>query len=194
MKKVILFIVTVCLFGILSSCSLKLQKDEPYKGVALDPHENMTAWEFLQSRPDLFASMSDALVLCGVDQYYKQTSTKYTFLPFVEEAIKPNLDAVKADPSLIPALKDTLMFHIIKDEYHGYGTLDYSVKYVETLLGGDDVMSMTLYKNQGAELDIDRVQLMTDCGSSSIVYSIGCNHLCTNGPVHVMGSKCIYVK
>jgi len=194
MKKIFIFLITICLLGLFSSCSLKLQKDEPYTGKSLDPHEYMTAWDFLQTRPDLFASMSEALVLCGVDQYYKQTANTYTFLPFVESAIKSDLDAAKADPSLVPALKDVLLFHIIKGDYHGYGTLNYSVKYVETLLGGTDIMSITLYKNQGAEINIDRVQLMTDCGSSTVVYSIGCNHLCTNGPVHIMDTKCVYTE
>lgn len=194
MKKILSSLVAVIAMALLSSCSLKLQTNEPYDGKPLDPHEYKTAWEFLASHPDLFTSMMEAATLTGVDKYYKQTAETYTFLPFVESAIKDDLAAAKADASLVPALKNLLLFHIIKGDYHGYGTLGYEVIPVETLLGGSDKMTITLDAYHNAEMEIDRVKLMSECGSSEVVYSIGCNHLCTNGPVHILDKKCKYVE
>jgi hypothetical protein len=109
-----------------------------------------------------------------------------------DKAIKDDLDAAKADATKVPALKDILLFHIIKGSYHGYGTLRYDVVHVETLLGGDAKMSICI-SSDGNQYERDRVKLMTDCGSSTVVYSIACNHICTNGPAHLLDTKCVYV-
>jgi len=193
MKKIFSIISGTLIAALLSAC-LPLQTNEEYKGEALDPYEGVTCWEFLQNHSDELASYIEGVELCGLTDYFTQTSTEYTFLPLTDKAIKADVDAAKADASKIPDLKDIILFHIIKGSYHGYGTLGYNVTYVETLLGGDDKMSICLQSYLNNRYQLDRVQLMTDCGSSSIVYSIACNHICTNGPAHVLDTKCVYVE
>ena len=177
----------------MSAC-LPLQTNEKYEGESLDPYEGVSCWEFLQKHSDELGSYIEGIELCGIKDYFTQTTTQYTFLPLTDDAIKADVDAAKADASLIPALKDILLFHIIKGSYHGYGTLGYDVKHVETLLGGSAQMSICLQGYLNNRWQLDRVQLMTDCGSSTVVYSIACNHICTNGPAHVLDTKCVYVE
>ncbi len=177
----------------LSYACLPLQTNDPYEGVSLDPYEGVTCWEFLQKHKDELGSYIEGIELCGIKEYFTQTTTEYTFLPLTDDAIKADVDAAKADPSKVQALKDILLFHIIKGSYHGYGTLGYDVKYVETLLGGTAQMSICLQAYLNNRYQLDRVQLMTDCGSSTVVYSIACNHICTNGPAHLLDTKCVYV-
>ena len=38
---------------------LKLQKSEDYSGTPIDPYKDVTCWEFINSRPDLFSKMID---------------------------------------------------------------------------------------------------------------------------------------
>ncbi len=177
--------------SVMASC-LPLQTNEPYTGESLDPYEGVNCWDFLQLHKDELGCYIEAIQLCGIKDYFTQTTTQYTFLPLTDKAIKDDLDAAKADATKVPALKDILLFHIIKGSYHGYGTLRYDVVHVETLLGGDAKMSICI-SSDGNQYERDRVKLMTDCGSSTVVYSIACNHICTNGPAHLLDTKCVYV-
>ena len=87
------------MFGILSilivfsSCDLSLQKDHDYESETLDPHVYMTAWEYMQTRPDVFSSLIIALEYTGLDTYYKQTDKKYTFLALNNTAIDTDKSA-----------------------------------------------------------------------------------------------------
>lgn len=192
MKKLISFL-SIALALVLSGSCLPLQVNEPYEGVALDPYEGVCCWDFLQKHSDELGCYIQAIELCGIKEYFTQTTTQYTFLPLTDAAIQEDLDAAKADASKVGALKDILLFHIIKGAYHGYGSLKYEVQHVETLLGGDSLMSICV-SNEGNQYQRDRIKLMTDCGSSTIVYSIACNHICTNGPAHLLNTKCVYVE
>lgn len=185
-------ILTVVLATLLSNACLPLQTNEKYEGVTLDPYEGVTCWEFLHKHKDELGSYIEGIELCGIQEYFTQTTTEYTFLPLTDAAIKADVDAAKADPSKIQTLKDILLFHIIKGSYHGYGSLGYDIKHVETLLDGSAQMSICLQTYLNNRYQLDRVQLMTDCGSSTVVYSIACNHICTNGPAHLLDTKCVY--
>jgi len=193
MKKIVTIISIALAVSFLSSC-MPLQVNEEYLGESLNPYEGVTCWEFLQKHSDELGCYIEAVELCGVKDYFTQTNTEYTFLPLTDAAIKSDLEAAKADAGKVAALKDIILFHIIKGSYHGYGSLGYDVKFVETLLGGDSKMSICLQSYLNNQYQLDRVQLMTDCGSSSIVYSIACNHICTNGPAHLLDKKCVYVE
>lgn len=191
MKRYITFVI-VALAAVSFHACLPLQTNEVYEGVALDPYEGVTCWEFLQKHKDELGSYIEGIEMCGLKDYFTQTSTEYTFLPLTDKAIKEDVDAAKADPAKVQDLKDILLFHIIKGSYHGYGSLGYDVKFVETLLGGSAQMSICLQAYLNNRYQLDRVQLMTDCGSSDVVYSIACNHICTNGPAHLLDTKCVY--
>ena len=128
----------------IASCTLKLQKNEKYEGKALDPHENVTAWEFMQKHSDIFSNMMKAVETCGLKDYYTQTSKTYTYIVFSEEEMAKSIANIQANPSEIPLLKDTLLFHIVDGDYHGYGTLSFMPVDVTTLLGPDYRMTMAL--------------------------------------------------
>lgn len=191
MKTVLKYLTLVVIVPLLSGCGLKLQRDELYKGGSIDPHENMTCWEFLNAHQDKFSMLISGIEICGMEDLYKQTDQKYTYLALTDKAISGDVNKATT-PEMIQALKDILLFHIIKGDYHGYGTLSYSPTFVETLYKGDAKMSIMLSGVNSNEDYIDRIMLMSGCGSSSVRYSVGSNHICTNGPVHVMDDKCVY--
>ena len=71
--------ISICLVLLtLSSCELELQTDAEYTGEALDPHINMTAWDYIQSNPDL-SDMMDAIEYVGIDSVYSQTTKNIPF-------------------------------------------------------------------------------------------------------------------
>ena len=76
-----MIIITVFTIITFASCEkLALQKSYDYEGQAIDPHVNMTTWQFMQSRPDVFSLMSEAIEYAGMKSVYEQTDTKYTYL------------------------------------------------------------------------------------------------------------------
>lgn len=195
MKKILNIALSAMTVISVISCGLKLQTNEPYEGEKLDPHEYVSAWEFMQKHSDIFASMMKAVETCGLKDYYTQTSKTYTYIVFSEEEMAKSVANIEADPSEVRALKDTLLFHIIDGDYHGYGTLGFMPVDVTTLLGPDYRMTMALTGHANSEYEIERVVLMRGLvDSADEPQSDGANHLCTNGPVHIFSKKAIPVK
>lgn len=180
-----------------SSCELPLQKDEDYDGKSLDIYQHKTCWEFMEQRKDLFNSMMKAIDMCGMKDYYTQTTTQYTFLLLTEKAIGDKVKETEADPSKIDELRNILKFHIIDGAYSSYTNINYNIIYVKTLLeeqGGDVQMSLmlTLGIHASSRDDVDRLEIMHGCGSSDVVRAIASNYIMTNGPAHVLDTYCQY--
>lgn len=195
MKRIASTIFAVAAVCVAAASCLKLQTNEKYEGEALDPHEYCTAWEFMQKHSDIFSNMMQAVQDCGLKEYYTQTAQTYTYIVFSDDEMAKSVAAYTADPSKKAQLADTLKFHIIKGDYHGYGTLGFMPIDVETLLGPDYRMSMALTGHENSEYEIERIVLMRGLvDSSDEPKSDGANHLCTNGPVHVFSKKAIPVK
>lgn len=195
MKKFFYTFVCAIFSVILYSCDLELQTNEDYKGTSLDIYQHMTCWEYMEQHADEFSSMMKAVELCGMKEYYTQMDTRYTYLLLNETAIADKVKEVEQDPSLLISLQDILKFHIIKGEYHAYGTLDYNIKYVDTLLGGDAEMSLSLdYGEPHAadRNDVDRLLVMKGCGSSEVVTALESNLIMDNGPAHILDKICVY--
>lgn len=195
MKKFFYTFVCAIFSVILYSCDLELQTNEDYKGTSLDIYQHMTCWEYMEQHADEFSSMMKAVELCGMKEYYTQMDTRYTYLLLNETAIADKVKEVEQDPSLLISLQDILKFHIIKGEYHAYGTLDYNIKYVDTLLGGDAEMSLSLdYGEPHAadRNDVDRLVVMKGCGSSEVVTALESNLIMDNGPAHILDKICVY--
>ena len=183
----------VTMILVLSGC-LKLQTNEEYKGESIDPYTDVTCWEFMNSRPDLFSKMIEGIEICGMEELYQKTSGDHTYLLLTDNAIASDVNKATT-PENIGALRDILLFHIIVGSYHGYnGTLSYSPTFMETLYEGEAMMSIMLYGMASNEDYIDRITLMSECGSSSTQFSIGANHLCRSGAMHIMKNKCVYKK
>lgn len=191
MKKIIPAILAILT---LSSC-LKLQTNEPYEGKSPDRNVNMTCWEYLQSRPELFTSMVKGIELCGLEDCYKQNTQPYTYLLLTESAIAPKVNnAIESGNDVaIAELKAILLFHIIRGYYDAYTNIDFSVTYCRTLLNDEDArMSLCVTDHDSNRSYYGRLAAMTDCGSSTVRYAVESNYLATNGPMHVFDAICSY--
>lgn len=192
MKKTMLAALAVILS--LSSC-LKLQTNERYEGKSPDRQVYMTCWDYMQSRPDLFASMVKGAELCGLEECYKQNTQPYTYLLLTESAIasKVNNAAESGSDAAIAELKAVLLFHIIRGTYDAYTNIDFSVTYCKTLLNDSDaMMSLCITDHVSNRSYYGRLAAMTDCGSSAVRYAVESNLLATNGPMHIFDTVCTY--
>lgn len=197
MKKSLYTFLFVMFSSLLYSCDLDLQRSEDYLGTKLDIFQHMTCWEYLEKHPDEFKSMMKAIELCNMREYYIQKETRYTFLLLTEAAIANRVNEAIKNPSLIPSLEKLLRFHIIKGEYDAYHTLDYTIRYVDTLLDGEDLMSFSLQFGEphaANRNDVDRLLIMKGCGSSEVITAKQSNLIMDNGPAHILDKVCIYIK
>ena len=80
--------VLLVIIGTMNSCDMPLQKNYDYESSVLDPHVNMTAWEYINSRPDIFSTYIEAIEYTGMKDYFTQTDTEYTFLALNNTAMK----------------------------------------------------------------------------------------------------------
>ena len=181
-------------FVLAATSCLELQTWEKYEGKSKDVVLNMSCWEYLQQNSETYPSMIKAIELCELEDCYGQTSEKYTFLLLSEKAIVSYVAGLGDNPSSsqILKLKSLLLFHIIRGQWDAYSTLTYQVQYVETLLEGDERMSMVLQRLLTSRGGVDRIQLMTDCGSSEVVTAVQSNFILTNGAAHVVDKYCQY--
>lgn len=68
------------LLTVLVSCQdFKMQTDYKYTSSPLNPHIEMNAWEYMQSREDL-SEMVEAVEFTGMQDYYTQTDRCITYL------------------------------------------------------------------------------------------------------------------
>ena len=77
MKKIKYFAAFLILSAFsFTSCSflgLDYQKDEVYDAQVSSNTINMTVWEFIQSRPDIFSTLIDGIKYAGIESYYKDS-------------------------------------------------------------------------------------------------------------------------
>ncbi|MDR2628046.1 MAG: hypothetical protein LBC40_08455, partial [Dysgonamonadaceae bacterium] len=79
MNKVGYIIILICL-AVLPAC-LELQEDYEYKPANLDNNVYMSAWEFVESRQDLFSQLKRAVIHSEIDpSVYTQSEKKYTWI------------------------------------------------------------------------------------------------------------------
>jgi hypothetical protein len=188
--------ISICLVLLtLSSCELELQTDAEYTGEALDPHINMTAWDYIQSNPDL-SDMMDAIEYVGIDSVYSQTTKKYTFLVIKNPALTSWANrlgylTVKEMPK--DTVANLLKYHIIEGEYSGYHKPTPVVPiFVRNLLKGEDALvtfkvSKSAWSTYDLSVTTGNVNINTQGsnGSSPSIGSTTCNILTTNGVVHL---------
>lgn len=194
------------LFGFLfliltfSSCDLALQKDYDYEPQTLDPHVNMTAWDYMQTRPDVFSSLIIALNYTGLDTYYKQTDKKYTFLTLNNVAMDTYRQATEgAEMDITKWDKDKLTkmlkYHIIDGEYSSYGQLPVEPIFVLNLLRGeeDGLMTILVRKNPW-QADAGKIIINNtgSNGNSPMRSAKTSNIIPTNGVIHVFENYSYY--
>jgi uncharacterized surface protein with fasciclin (FAS1) repeats len=201
-KRVLM--VVVALLTVFSSCKkLPLQKNYDFQGETIDPHVNMTAWAFMQSRPDAFSLMTEAVKYAGLSSLYEQMDTKYTYLfinntgmaAFIAKNGVLNIQNVDVEK-----VRKMLRYHIIEGEYHAYDKkLPVEPIYVKTLLTGEDGL-LTIKVNKSAAGSIGSpiangnivLNLLNSNFLSVSSSSVTSNLMPLNGVIHVFPNIAYY--
>ena len=196
-----LYFILMTLAVLTASCDkLPLQKSYPYNPTSLDPHQGVTCWQYICSAEDL-SIMEAAVVKCGLQDLYSQEKMEYTYLLLDDTAFNSyvfrQLGVSSLDEAEAEEVRNILLFHIIKGEYSSYnGILSYEPIFILTLWDNQDAV-MTIKLNNDKSLSSrrqDKVTLMDQCGSSTLVYARTSDLLMTNGPAHILSRNCLYVK
>lgn len=183
------------------SCDkLPLQVSHRYDPKPLDPHQGVTCWEYISNARDL-SIMKAAVEKCDLVDLYAQEKAEYTYLLLDDTAFNSyvfkQLEVASVADADEEALRNILLFHIIKGEYSSYnGILGYEPVHVLTLWDSLDAV-MTIKLNNDKTLSSkrqDEVTLMDQCGSSTVVSVRTSDLLMTNGPAHILSRNCVYVK
>lgn len=199
MKRLYFILMTAALIAV--SCDkLPLQKGYDYDPKPLDPHQGMTCWDYITKSQDL-AIMKQAVEKCGLTELYAQEKPEYTYLLLDDTAFSSyvfkQLEISSIEEAEADELRDILFFHIIKGEYSSYnGVLGYEPVHVLTLWNSLDAV-MTIKLNDDKSLSSkrqDKVTLMDQCGSSTVIYARTSDLLMTNGPAHILSRNCVYKK
>ena len=199
MKRIYFILMTIALVAV--SCDkLPLQKSHDFDPKPLDPHQGITCWEYVTKTYDL-QLMKQAVEKCGLTELYSQEKAEYTYLLLDDSAfttyVFPQIEASSVEEADADALRNILLFHIIKGEYSSYnGMLSYEPAHVLTMWNSlDAVMTIKLnnYKTLSSKRQ-DKVTFMDQCGSSTVIYARTSDLLMTNGPAHILSRNCLYVK
>ncbi|WP_294617791.1 fasciclin domain-containing protein [uncultured Bacteroides sp.] len=200
MKKIIYNTLLFCWTIIaLSGCDLELQKDYDYKPSVDDPHINMTAWEYLQENKGQFSELIAAIEYVGMQEYYTQTQSLYTYLALNNVAMQSLLKEKFSGATAITEcdkekLKDILLYHIVDGEYSSYGQLPVEPMFVLTMLKGEQgLMTICVWKNP-YQSSMGKI-LINETGSngnSPRRKSKASNIMPTNGVIHVFEQYCYY--
>jgi uncharacterized surface protein with fasciclin (FAS1) repeats len=184
---------------LLTGCDkFPLQTDYEYNPKKIDIYQHKTCWEFIESRPDILSTMNEAIVKCGLQNYYTQTERVYTYLLLNNDAFANYIflqlnvtNVVDADST---KLTNMLLYHIVKGNYSAYGQLNYDPIHVLTCWNDiNAVMTIKLNDTKTSSADQDKLILMDQCGKSTQFPAVTSNLIMTNGPAHVLGRNCLYV-
>lgn len=197
-SKILFFCLALLL---LTGCNLDLQRNADYESSVEDPHINMTAWEFLQSRQDLFSELTQAIEHTGLKDYYTQTDNRYTFLALNNVAMQSYRESVFPGKASITdcdkeTVKNMLLYHIVDGEYSSYGQLKVEAMFVLTLLPGEKgLMTMNVWKNPWqAAVGKIIVNETGSNGKSPQRTAKTSNIMPTNGVIHIFDKYCYYQK
>lgn len=190
----------------LSSCSgFGLQKDYKYESQTLDPHINMTAWEYMQSREDL-SEMVEAVQFTGMEEYYTQTDSTLTYL-FLNNTAFANFRNAHAQVEKISycdveQIKRLLLYHIVVGEYHSLDKkLPVQPIYVKTLLEGEwGLMTLKVNKSSSNSIGspIANGNIVANDTSSNFrakrISSVTSNIMPVNGVIHIFNDYSMFRK
>lgn len=195
-KKVLL---TIVIGLTMTGCSLELQRDYDYESSVLDPHVNMTAWEYFETRTDLFSIFMSAIEYTDMKAYFTQTDKKYTFLALTDVAMKSYMQdrfpgAANITECDKASVKKLLQYHLVDGEYSSYHQLQVEPMYVLTLLKGEEGLMTMLTRKNPWQADAGKV-VVNDTGSNGSSYmrlAVTSNIMPTNGVIHVFDAFCYY--
>lgn len=190
----------VLLVAALGCSKFPLQQSHKYEPKALDRNQGVNCWNYVENTPGL-STMKAAVERCEMQSYYTETEKKYTWLLLDDVAfasyVFPSLGVDVLEDAPVDALRDVLLFHIIKGEYDSYnGAVGYDPVYVITLWHHQDAI-MTVKLNDDKSLSNrlqDKFTLMDQCGHSTVVKATTSDLLMTNGPAHILSRPCVYTR
>lgn len=144
MKPIIKKLSLLLAVALTAACGdMKLQTDADYDHSVLDPHIPMTAWEYFETRTDIFSEFMAAVEYAGMKEYYTQTGREYTFLALTNTAVKAFVSTYPDKSKITDCPKEDvqnlLRYHIIDGFYSGYGELPVEAIFVLTLRRGEEV-------------------------------------------------------
>lgn len=187
-------------FAAAAGCSdLKLQTDADYSASVLDPHIDMTAWEYFETRPDLFSKFMTAVELADMKEFYTQTERSYTFLALTDTAVDgfvsgAGFSSVEEVP--VESLQNLIRYHIVDGVYSSYGDLPVEPIFVLTLRRGEEGLMTMLTRKNPWMADAGKIVVNNtgSNGSSPMRLAVSSNIMPLNGVVHVFESHCYYKK
>ena len=199
-KHIIRKVTLLAAVALVAGCDdMKLQTDAGYDASVLDPHIDMTAWEYFETRPDIFSDLMTAVELADMKAYYTQTEREYTYLALTNTAMR-NFVGAQNCTSLADCptdkVRDLLLYHIVDGRYSAYDELPVEPIFVLTLLRGEEgLMTMLTRKNPWMD-DAGKVVVNNtgSNGNSPMRLAVSSNIMPTNGVVHVFDNYCYYKK
>jgi len=203
-NKLLYFVTLLTVVLTWMSCdNLQLQTNYDYQPEALDPHINMTAWEFMNSRPDIFSIMIDAVKYAEMEDVYSQTDSVMTYLFINNTGMESYVNArglVSITSADVNKIRKLLQYHIIKGEYHAYAKkLPVEPIYVKNLLNEEDGL-VTIKVNKSSQPSVGSpiangnvvINETSSNFSSKRISSITSNLMPTNGVIHVFSDFSYY--
>jgi len=202
MKYIYILTITALCVTLLPSCDMPLQTHYDYEESVIDPHTNSTAWEYIQTRPDLFSLLIEALEYTGLKRYYQQNDSLYTFLALTNEAMQSYInytpprqnDLTKID---IEVITNMLKYHIIQGRYSAYyNELPVNPMFVPTLLKNESgLLTLVVRKSPWPGL-VGQVAVNDAQSNGSSPYRTArtSNIITTNGVIHVFDHYSYYVR
>lgn len=199
-KHIIRKLSLVAAVALTAGCGdMALQTDADYDSSVLDPHIPMTAWEYFETRTDIFSDFIAAIEYAGLKEYYTQTEREYTYLALTNAAIKTyagNLGFNAITECPVEGVRDMLLYHIVDGFYSGYGELPVEPIFVLTLLRGEQGLMTLLTRKNPWMADAGKVVVNNtgSNGASPMRLAVSSNIMPTNGVIHVFDNYCYYKK
>jgi len=182
----------------LSGC--EVQDSYDYEPANIDNNVYMTTWEYINQRQDVFSSLKQTIEHCGLEDMYKQTDKKYTYLLWRDDAFtrsggifsKYSSDGTVAGLD-VEAVSNALLYHTVNGYYHALGTLSFDPLNVITLWKSQEAL-MTLNLSNSNDINYySRIYINDNLGSSVRVVAVTSNLLTTNGVIHVLDREAVYI-
>lgn len=206
MKQIVKYLAIIYLLIGVSGC-YPIQESYDYKPVQADPYVNMTAWEFIESRQDVFSLLKEAIEYVdesfpeiGISKIYQQTEHKYTFCFLndkgMEDVMKNNGNVTSVTDIDPAVLRDILLYHIIDGYYHSLdvsGSLNFDPIYVVTLWKSPKAIMTLKINDKESNTEYSRLYANYGAGASTARLAVTSNIIANNGVIHVFNNQLIYV-
>ena len=199
---------TVLVIAVLVARCYDIQGSYDYTPYNCSPYINMTSWEFIESRQDIFSLLKESIEFVdenypGFKELYTQTSRKYTYLHMTNEAFvttngvfnrnnTPSHRVRDMDPAV---LRNVLYYHMVDGFYHTLdvsGSLSFTPINVITLLRtSEGAMTLKMDDNTGRSR-YSTLRVNAGVHKRRERVAVSSNIMATNGAIHVFDAYLLY--